>query len=41
VRKREQAHREEQQRAALTDTGTQTLQNTSPWTERTRWLITY
>jgi hypothetical protein len=41
VREREQAHHEEQQRAALTDTGTQTLLNTDPWTERTRWPITY
>jgi hypothetical protein len=33
--------REEQQRIALTDTGTQTLQNTGPWMERTRWPIAY
>jgi hypothetical protein len=31
VREREQARREEQQRTALTDMGTQTLQNTGPW----------
>jgi hypothetical protein len=36
VREREQARRDEQQRIALTDTGTQTLQNTGPWMERTR-----
>ncbi|KAF1354068.1 hypothetical protein EJ07DRAFT_29622, partial [Lizonia empirigonia] len=41
VREREQARREEQQRIALTDMGTQTLQNTGPWMERTRWPITY
>lgn len=41
VREREQARCEEQQRSALTDMGKQTLQNTSPWIERTRWLITY
>ena len=41
VREREQARREEQQRTALTDMGTQTLQNTGPWMERTRWPITY
>lgn len=41
VREREQARREEQKRTALTDTGTQTLQNTGPWMERTRWPITY
>ncbi|KAA8617310.1 DUF3505 domain-containing protein [Pyrenophora tritici-repentis] len=41
VREREQARREEQQRIALTDTGTQTLQNTGPWIERTRWPIAY
>ncbi|KAF1348298.1 hypothetical protein EJ07DRAFT_141904, partial [Lizonia empirigonia] len=41
VREREQARREEQQRTALTDTGTQTLQNTGPWMERTRWPMTY
>ncbi|KAK7177672.1 hypothetical protein PSPO01_16282 [Paraphaeosphaeria sporulosa] len=41
VREREQARREEQQRIALTDTGTQTLQNTGPWMERTRWPIAY
>jgi hypothetical protein len=41
VREREQARREEQQRIALTDTGTQTLQNTGPWMERSRWPIIY
>lgn len=41
VREREQARREEQQRTALTDMGTQTLQNTGPWMERTCWPITY
>jgi hypothetical protein len=41
VRKREQVRREEQRRAALTDTGAQTLQNTGPWAERTRRPITY
>lgn len=41
VREREQFRREEQQRIASTDMGTQTLQNTGPWMERTRWPITY
>ncbi|KAJ9655510.1 hypothetical protein H2201_008786 [Coniosporium apollinis] len=41
VREREQARRQEQQRADLTDTGAQTLQSTGPWMERTRWPITY
>jgi hypothetical protein len=41
VREREQARREEQQRIALTDTGTQTLQNTGLWMERTRWPLAY
>tara|TARA_R110002003_G_scaffold127_12_gene11994 strand:- start:705 stop:1181 length:477 start_codon:yes stop_codon:yes gene_type:complete len=41
VREHEQARREEQRRAALTDMGAPTLQNTGPWIERTRWPITY
>ena len=41
VREREQARREEQQRIASTDTGTQTLQNTGLWMDRTRWPIAY
>jgi hypothetical protein len=41
VREREQVRHEEQRRAALTDTGAQTLQNTGPWAERTYWPITY
>jgi hypothetical protein len=41
VRERERARHKEQRHAALTGTEAQTLQNIGPWTERTRWPITY
>jgi hypothetical protein len=41
VRERELARREEQQSIAVSSTGFQTLQNTGPWMERTRWPTIY
>ncbi|KAL5371137.1 hypothetical protein DPSP01_014468 [Paraphaeosphaeria sporulosa] len=41
VREREEVRRKEREHADRIDTGTQTLQSTGPWMERTRWPITY
>ncbi|KAL5434706.1 hypothetical protein PMIN06_011321 [Paraphaeosphaeria minitans] len=41
VREREHTRRKEQQRIAMADTGSQAMQNTGPWMERTRWPITF